>query len=129
MADIEKKIVNIGKRNALSRLFHSKDDREKIAAWRLDLNRILHVFNVRSVAASPTFLTAFLQTELAINANATVCDIRHDVANTQILVSDIHRTVVERQEGNVPVRKHPTLYYLKILIAAQTRTRFGISTI
>ena len=110
MADIEKKIVNIGKRNALSRLFHSKDDREKIAAWRLDLNRILHVFNVRPVTASPTFLTAFLQTELAINANATVCDIRHDVANTQILVSDIHRTVVERQEGNVPVRKHPTLY-------------------
>ena len=40
-----------GKRNAIARLFHAKNDKETIATWRLDLNRILHVFNVRSIAS------------------------------------------------------------------------------
>jgi hypothetical protein len=36
-------------RNRFSRLVHAKNDKETIASWRLDLNRILHIFNVRSV--------------------------------------------------------------------------------
>jgi hypothetical protein len=51
VAEIERDIAKLGKRNAVSRLFHSKNDKEKIAAWRLDLNRILHVFNVRSISS------------------------------------------------------------------------------
>ena len=35
-------------RNAASRIFHAKSDKGTIAAWRSDLDRILHVFNVRS---------------------------------------------------------------------------------
>ena len=35
-------------RHGLSRFFHSRDDKDAIAAWESDLNRILHVFNVCS---------------------------------------------------------------------------------
>ena len=48
--------------------------------------RILHVFNVRSIASVLPFLTLHFQTELAIN--------------TQIMVSDIHRSIVKGQEGS-----------------------------
>ena len=37
--------------NAFSRLVYAKNDKEMIAAWKLDLNRILHVFNVCSVTS------------------------------------------------------------------------------
>ena len=57
VADIEKRAVKLGKRTAVARLFHFKDDKERIAAWRLDLNRILHIFNVCSIKSPPTFLT------------------------------------------------------------------------
>jgi len=92
VAEIEGNVVKLGKRNAVSRLFHSKDDKERIAGWRLDLNRVLHVFNVRSITSSPTFLIIRFQTELAINTHGAV-------VNTQNIVSDIHRTIVERQDG------------------------------
>jgi len=42
-------VTKQSKRNAIFRHLHAKNDKEKIAAWRLDLNRILHVFNVRSI--------------------------------------------------------------------------------
>ena len=101
-------------------MFHAKNDRETIATWRLDLSRILHVFNVRSVThAQPPLIVRF-QTELAISTNIVVSDVRRDVtnthtvvtgthiivselqrdvSNTQTIVSDIHRSIVEIQEG------------------------------
>jgi hypothetical protein len=106
VAEVERNVVKLGKRNAASRLFHSKNDKEKIAAWRLDLNRILHVFNVRSITSFLTSLTIRFQTELAINTHGAV-------VNTQNIVSDIHRTMVERQGGtdggNASVSSHFTL--------------------
>ena len=92
VAEIERKVVKLGKRSVVSGLFHSKNDKERIAAWRLDLNRILHVFNVRSIISSPAFLTTRFQTELAINTHGAV-------VNTQNIVADIRRTIAERQEG------------------------------
>ena len=55
--------------------------------WRSDLNRLLHVFNVRSVDSGRQPLTAslYFQTELAMN--------------THLMVSDIYRNVVAGQEG------------------------------
>lgn len=47
VAEIQRKIIKKGKRNAISQLFHAKDDQGAIAAWRSELNRTLHVFNVR----------------------------------------------------------------------------------
>ena len=44
------KVEKRGGRNRGSRLFHARNDKDKIAAWRAELDRILLVFNVRSVA-------------------------------------------------------------------------------
>ena len=49
VADIQRKLVKWGKRNAISRRFHVRDDEKMIATWGLDLDKILQVFNVRSV--------------------------------------------------------------------------------
>ena len=49
LAKIQEKVVRQGKRNALHRFVLSKSDQGKIAAWNRDLDRLLHVFNVRSV--------------------------------------------------------------------------------
>ena len=37
-----------GKRGAVSRRFHAKSEKEAIAAWRSDLDKILQSFNVCS---------------------------------------------------------------------------------
>ena len=60
VAEIQRKIVKWRKRNAASRLFHAKNDKEKITTWRLDLNRILHLFNVRSITSARLLLTVRL---------------------------------------------------------------------
>ena len=80
-------------RNPISRFFHAKRDKDTIAAWRADLDRILHVFEVRSTVYSlPTLLIVHLQTELALHTHLAV-------SSTHGLVSDIHRAVVKAQEG------------------------------
>jgi len=50
VANIQREIVKWGRWNAVSRHFHAKKDKEVVAAWRVDLEEILQVFNVRSVA-------------------------------------------------------------------------------
>jgi len=87
VAEIQRKIVKWGKRNAISRLL-PKNDEKTIATWRLELTRILQVFNVRLVHFFMTIVNSPLQTELATNARTTVSD----VANTHHgIVSDTHR--------------------------------------
>jgi len=49
VAEIERKVIKQSKRSAISQYFHAQNDKEQIAAWRSDLNRILQVFNVRSI--------------------------------------------------------------------------------
>jgi len=51
VAEIQENIIEQRKRNAISQHPHThiKNDRERIAAWKLDLVRILQVFNVRSI--------------------------------------------------------------------------------
>ena len=50
MADIQKKVIKWVKRNPVSRRFHAKKTKERISAWGMDLEKILQVFDVRSVA-------------------------------------------------------------------------------
>ena len=57
VAGIQEKIVEKGGRNLVSRLAHAKNDKETIATWKLDLNRILHIFNVCPVTIVRPFLT------------------------------------------------------------------------
>ena len=97
VAEIQKSIIKRGRRNAISRHFHAKNDKEMIAGWRLDLNRILHVFNVRSAASVRRLLNVRSQTELAITTNVVVSDIHHEVVNTQTVVSDVYRGVLNAE--------------------------------
>ena len=85
MAGIRKKIIKQGKRSATSRLFHAKSDKDAIAAWKQELNRVLHVFSVRLVRSVRHLLMAPIQTELAIN--------------THIMVADMHRDALAGREG------------------------------
>ena len=50
MGDIQRKLAKWGKRNAVSRRFHANSDKTTIAGWRLELDKSLQVFKVRSVA-------------------------------------------------------------------------------
>ena len=52
MEEMQGRITKQGKRNVITRHLHAKNDKERIAAWRLDLNRILHVFNVCPIASA-----------------------------------------------------------------------------
>jgi hypothetical protein len=49
LTGIQRKVIKQGKRNAVSRFILTKNDKEKIAAWKQDLLRVLHVFNVRPI--------------------------------------------------------------------------------
>ena len=113
MAEIQRKAINQSGRNPAARLLHAKNDKETIAAWKLDLNRILHTFNVRSIIPVWLLLTGHFQTELAMNTHVIASDIHHGVvtihniisnvhdgvANTHAVVSDIHRNMLKSQEG------------------------------
>ena len=46
VAEIQKEVMKRSGRHRFSRFLHSRDDKDAIAAWKADLNRILHVFNV-----------------------------------------------------------------------------------
>ncbi|KAF9785521.1 hypothetical protein BJ322DRAFT_836738 [Thelephora terrestris] len=81
VAQIQSSVVELGERNLISRIFLGDSDKNTIAAWRSDLDRILHVF----------------ETELALHNHVAVSDIRHDVAITRQIVSDIHHTMVKDQ--------------------------------
>jgi hypothetical protein len=50
MVKIQGRVVKQGKRNALYRFALSKTDKDKIAAWKQDFMRVLHVFNVRVIS-------------------------------------------------------------------------------
>ena len=114
MTEIERKVTIRRKCNAISRLFHSRGDKKKIAAWRSDLNRILHIFNVRLATSLLMLLTIRFQTELALDTNATVSNTHNIISETHNIVSNLHRTMVKRQERpdgrNPPVSSDYTLF-------------------
>ena len=52
VAEMQGKVVRRGKRSSFSRFVLAKGDKDKIAAWKQDLVRILHVFNVRLIGST-----------------------------------------------------------------------------
>jgi len=94
------KVIERRKRNAISRHFNAKHDKEKIAAWSSDLTRILQVFNVRSFVSIWLLLTRRSQTELAVNIHIIVTELEHNVTNTHTMVTEIHHSMVQVQQGN-----------------------------
>ena len=122
MEEIHNKVAERSKRGSMFRFVFARGDKEKIAAWRQDFARLLHVFNVRSFGLvrhshqlSSPHLSAIFQTELALdsdtavpNTHSVVTDTHTLVAdsNTHTLVSDthtkvadIHRSALTGQEG------------------------------
>ena len=51
MANIQRKIDERNKRNVFSRALHAQGDKDAIAAWKQEFNKILQIFNVRSVGS------------------------------------------------------------------------------
>ena len=49
VAEIQANVIKRSGRHRMSRFLHSGGDKDAIAAWKSELNRILHVFNVCSV--------------------------------------------------------------------------------
>jgi hypothetical protein len=106
MDEIQGSVVKRGKRNLITRLSRG-NDKEAIAAWRLEFDEILHVFNVRSVTPARSLLTCRFQTELAENTRPTVSDTPHDVANIDATTSDVHHDTPDADvRHNVP-NTHP----------------------
>ena len=61
VSEIQKGVTEKGRQKLFSRLAHAKNDKETIASWRSDLNRILHVFNVRLAGSVRQSLTPSLR--------------------------------------------------------------------
>lgn len=80
MTEIQRKVIGQSGQNAIPRLAHTKNDKDAIAAWELDLNRILHVFNVRLVAFNWLLLIILSQTGLVVNTHLAVPELRRDVS-------------------------------------------------
>jgi hypothetical protein len=99
LAEIQSKVIEKSKRNVVSRLFHAKSDKETIAAWKSDLNKILLIFNVSSVVVVWPSLTVHSQTELALNTNTIVSGMDHNVMKILAIVSNNGATGVRVREG------------------------------
>jgi hypothetical protein len=76
-----------------SRLLRAKNDRETIAGWKSELNRILHVFNVRSAIFTWSSPTVPFQTELAMNTHTIVSDIRRNILKSREGTDGQHQSV------------------------------------
>jgi hypothetical protein len=100
LADIQRKIIKKGKRNAISRLVHAKNDKEMISTWKSDLSKILLVFTVRSVVqVARLLLTVDFQTELALNTHTLVSGVDHNVTKILNIVSNTSGGEVKVHEG------------------------------
>ena len=109
VAEIREKITEKGRRNPLSRLVHAKNDKETIGAWRSDLNGFLHVFNVCSADFAWSSLIIPFQTELAVNTNLAVSDIRHDVSKIREEISGQARSVSATSYSSTECSPSPRL--------------------
>ena len=99
MGEIQRHIIERGKRNVISRRYHAKDDKEAIATWRLDLDRILPAFDVRPVTPARRLLTFRFQIGLGGNTHAIGSGTHQDAANTQTIVSNLHPNKSKNHEG------------------------------
>ena len=104
MGGIQGDIVKQGKRNVISRFFRAKKDKGRIAAWRLDVDEILHALSVRPLSHTNMLLIIFLQNIPVIDASVVVSDARDDIVNTSTVLSDIRQgsgTSHEARDGGM----------------------------
>ena len=48
VAEVQGEVLKRSERGRISRFFHARDEKDVVAAWKSDLNRLLQVFNVCS---------------------------------------------------------------------------------
>ena len=82
-------ITRRGKQNAISRRLNTENNNGAISTWRSDLNKILHVFNVRSITLVRLSLAFRLQTEPRTNTQ----DPYRDTSNPETIVHDVRPNV------------------------------------
>ena len=110
MAEIQEGILKKGGRNLFSRLVHARNDKEAITAWKLDLNSILHIFNVCWIIFTWLSLTNPLsQTELIMNTHVTVSDIHRGVSKIQEEISGQPRPVTVSRIQPIDSRRTLTI--------------------
>ena len=100
---IQRKVIKVGKRGAMSHILHMKRDREAIADSKFELNRILNTFNVRLIASLFLSLTIYFQTSLVMHT--------HMIPNIQNIASEIERTTVEEVDGGINLSVSDHLIY------------------
>ena len=115
MTEIQEYIVKRDKRNAISRIFRSKDDEKAVAGWRLNLEKIRLIFDVRVLVFlffCPGLPTSCFQTELAINKDTNANDTSNahttspgiDRKGSNTGVPEVRRDVPAVHHGVVPSR-------------------------
>lgn len=109
--EIQRNITQRGKRNPLSKRYHEKDDKEAIAAWRLNLNGVRQVFNVRSVTPAWPLLTVYSQKELGINMRTTASSALQDSVKKRTIATGIHRDVLNAEIMVPQVRRDVSSTY------------------
>jgi hypothetical protein len=80
VTEIQEKVIKQSRRNAASRLLHARNDKETIAGWKSELNSILNLFTVCSVALAWSPLSVLLQAELVMNIHVNVSEIRGNMS-------------------------------------------------
>ena len=123
-------VIKRGKRNALSRPFHAKDNEKAITTWKLDLDGIRRTLEVRPCPRIfAEILNFWLQADLAENAGAGAHDVltthtntpglhavlnigihevRSDVLNAHDVVSSAHHSAVYTHPVDSQVWRDPT---------------------
>ena len=81
--EIEEKLTEQSKRNAVSRIIRAVNDKVRIVGWMSDLDRILRVFNVRSVIFTRSSPIVSFQIESIMNIHVTTSDVKHGVLEIQ----------------------------------------------
>ena len=93
VAEIRRRVSKQSRRNTVSRLIHAKNDKDAIAAWKLDLNRVLQVFTVRSAPFNWLSLIVSFQAELVVNTHTMVLDLHRNALSGQESASGQHPSV------------------------------------
>ena len=105
VARIQNNVIKRSKRCLVSRVLRSKTDKDAIAAWRQDLDRILQIFTVRPLNPIRQLLICYLQAELLMNTHLTVVDTHVAVQKTHLTVQDTNLTVQDTRSMVVDIHQ------------------------
>ena len=99
MADIQGKIIKKNERNVVARAFYARSDKDAIAAWEQEFDKILQIFQVRPLCFVWHSLKGSFQAELAVNTHVAVTGGRREVASINQKFTNMHRDILAIKEG------------------------------